>query len=64
MQTKEQLDEEIFECGVRDCKCNLLFTSNWQEGGVSVQDFYDERFYRKSSPFSPEFQYKFERNFK
>ena len=55
---KEQIDEELFECGVRDCKCNHLFTSNRQEGCVSVQDFYDKRFYRKSSPFSPEFQYK------
>ena len=55
---KEQLDEEIFECGVRDCKCNHLFTSNRQEGCVSVQDFYDKRFYRKSSPFSPQFLYR------
>lgn len=52
---KEQLDEELFNCGVRDCKCNHLFTSNRQEGCVSVQDFFDNRFYRKSSPFSPEF---------
>lgn len=56
--TKEQIDEEIFNCGVRDCKCNHLFTSNRQEGCISVQDFYDKRFYRKSSPFSPDFQYK------
>lgn len=54
---KEQLDEEIFDCGVRDCKCNQLFTSNRQEGCISVQDFYDKRFYRKSSPFSPMFQF-------
>jgi hypothetical protein len=52
---KEQIDSELFESGVRDCKCNHLFTSNRQEGCVSVQDFYDKRFYRKSSPFSPEF---------
>ena len=55
---KEQLDEEIFKCNVRDCKCNHLFTSNRQEGCISVQDFYDKRFYRKSSPFSPEFLYR------
>jgi DNA repair photolyase len=54
---KEQLDEELFESGCRDCKCNQLFTSNRQEGCVSVQDFFDKRFYRKSSPFSPAFQY-------
>lgn len=53
---KEQIDEEIFESGCRDCKCNHLFTSNRQEGCVSVQDFFDKRFYRKSSPFSPDFQ--------
>lgn len=55
---KEQLDEELFESRVRDCKCNHLFTSNRQEGCVSVQDFYDKRFYRKSSPFAPAFQFR------
>lgn len=55
---KEQIDEELFECGMRDCKCNQLFTSNRQEGCLSVQDFFDKRFYRKSSPFSPQFQFK------
>lgn len=55
---KEQIDHELFESGVRDCKCNHLFTSNRQEGCTSVQDFYDKRFYRKSSPFSPEFLIK------
>ena len=54
---KEQLDDELFESGVRDCKCNHLFTSNRQEGCVSVQDFFDKRFYRKTSPFSPRFQF-------
>lgn len=55
---KEQLDEELFNSSCRDCKCNQLFTSNRQEGCTSVQDFYDKRFYRKSSPFSPEFLYR------
>ena len=52
---KEQIDERLDEAGVRDCKCNHLFTSNRQEGCISVQDFFDKRFYRKTSPFSPEF---------
>lgn len=38
-----------------DCKCNQLFTSNRQEGCKTVGDFYEKRFYRKSSPFSPKF---------
>lgn len=54
--TKEQLDAEL--CSICDAKCSQLFTSNRQEGCVTVQDFFDKRFYRKSSPFSPEFQYK------
>lgn len=54
---KEQIDEMLFNEGVRDCKCNHLFTSNRQEGCVSVQDFYDKRFHRKTSPFSPSFLY-------
>lgn len=56
--TKEQLDACLACCGVQDCKCNHLFTSNRQEGCISVQDFYDKRFDRKSSPFSPKFLYR------
>lgn len=55
--TKKQLDEELSKGGVKDCKCNYLFTSNRQEGCTTVQEFYDKRFYRKSSPFSPCFQF-------
>lgn len=55
---KEQLDEELFNSGMRDCKCKELFSSNRQEDGCeTVQDFFDRRFYRKSSPFSPLFLY-------
>ena len=54
--TKEQLDEQLIP--VKSCKCNQLFTSNRQEGCITVQDFYDKRFYRKSSPFSPDFLYR------
>ena len=42
---------------VQDCKCNQLFTSNRQEGCITVEDFFDKRFDRKSSPFSPKFLY-------
>lgn len=52
---KQQLDKEL-EC-YKNCKCNHLFTSNRQEGCVTVGEFYDKRFDRKSSPFSPKFQY-------
>lgn len=55
--TKKQLDEELSKDGVKDCKCNYLFTSNRQENCTTVQEFYDKRFYRKSSPFSPCFQF-------
>lgn len=37
------------------CKANHLFTSNRQEGCVSVEEFYEKRFDRPSSPFSPKF---------
>lgn len=40
-----------------DCKCNQLFTSNRTEGCKTVKEFYDKRFYRKTSPFSPDFQF-------
>lgn len=54
---KKQLDEELGCSGCGDCKCNNLFTSNRQEGCITVSDFYGKRFERKSSPFSPKFQY-------
>lgn len=37
------------------CKVNHLFTSNRQEGCLTVEDFFNARFHRKSSPFSPKF---------
>lgn len=52
---KEQLDEMLDREGIRDCVCNQLFTSNRQKGFKTVQQFYDDRFYRQSSPFSPLF---------
>ena len=39
------------------CKCSQLFTSNRTEGCKTVGEFYEKRFDRKSSPFSPKFQY-------
>lgn len=53
--SKEQMDEMLFHEQIGDCVCNQLFTSNRQEGCKTVQEFYDKRFYRKSSPFSPYF---------
>ena len=44
------------------CKACQLFTSNRTEGCVTVEDFFDKRFERKSSPFSPKFQYKDDEN--
>lgn len=41
----------------KDCKADMLFTSNRTEGCKTVQDFFIKRFDRKSSPFSPLFQY-------
>lgn len=51
------INNELSICGVDYCKCNQLFTSNRQEGCVTVKEFYDKRFNRKTSPFSPKFQY-------
>lgn len=39
------------------CKVNHLFNSNRQEGCLTVEDFYNKRFNRKSSPFSKKFMY-------
>lgn len=40
-----------------DCKACQLFTSNRTEGCRTVGEFYDKRFDRASSPFSPKFQW-------
>jgi len=55
--TKQQIDEQIRNNEIASCKCNDLFASNRQEGCKTVQAFYDKRFYRKTSIFSPYFQY-------
>lgn len=39
------------------CKSAYLFTSNRQEGCSTIKEFYDKRFDRKRSPFSPLFLY-------
>lgn len=56
--SKQDIDSQLVLGGINSCKCNQLFTSNRQESCVTVQDFYDKRFERKSSPFSPKFLYK------
>lgn len=54
----DNINYELQCDGCAQCKCNQLFTSNRQEGCVTVEDFYNKRFDRKSSPFSPLFLYK------
>lgn len=56
--SKDDVISELQSNECTNCVCNQLFTSNRQEGCKTVADFYDKRFHRKSSPFSPEFQYK------
>lgn len=55
--TKEQVDEALSRTGCKDCRCNNLFTSNRQEGCTTVQEFFDKRFYRDSSPWSPDYRF-------
>lgn len=54
--TKDDMNNEL-GC-YKDCICNNLFTSNRQEGLKTVKEFYNKRFDRRSSPFSPKFLYK------
>ena len=46
---------DLGDCG--NCKANNLFTSNRQEGCVTVKEFFEKRFDRASSPFSKKFMY-------
>lgn len=52
----KNLQDEINEYS--QCRCNHLFTSNRTENCITLEDFYKKRFDRKTSPFSPNFQYK------
>jgi DNA repair photolyase len=54
--TKDNLISELGDCS--QCVANNLFTSNRQEGCKTVGCFYEKRFDRKSSPFSPKFLYR------
>lgn len=56
--TYDNLATELKAANVADCKSCHLFTSNRTEGCTTVAEFYDKRFDRKSSPFSPKFFYK------
>ena len=56
--TYDNLATELKAANVADCKSCQLFTSNLTEGCTTVAEFYDKRFDRKSSPFSPKFFYK------
>lgn len=40
---------------IAECKVNQLFTSNRQEGCTTCAEFFEKRFDRASSPFSPKF---------
>lgn len=53
--TRDNLNDELSAAKIADCKCCHLFTSNRTEGCTTVSEFYDKRFGRKSSPFSPKY---------
>lgn len=54
------LDDVFAAAGddVLSSKASQLFTSNRTEGCRTVREFYEKRFDRKSSPFSPKYLYK------
>ena len=56
--TLEQVKTELCLHQCSDCKCSHLFTSNRTNGCNTVSEFYDERFNKPSSPFSPKFLYQ------
>lgn len=55
--TYDDLNAELAAAKIGDCKSCHLVTSNRTEGCKTVSEFYEKRFDRKSSPFSPKFQY-------
>lgn len=55
--TYDDLKTELEAARIADCKSCHLVTSNRTEGCTTVSDFYEKRFERKTSPFSPRFLY-------
>ena len=53
--TLDEVKESLGDLG--GCKACQLFTSNRMEGCKTVEDFYEKRFDRKTSPLSPNFQF-------
>lgn len=52
------LNDVIMGLGeLKDCNCRSLFTSNRVGDCTTVEEFYNERFNKKSSPFCPKFSY-------
>lgn len=54
--TLDDVMERVKESSCENCVCKSLFTSNRTNGCSTVKEFYEERFEKKSSPFSPKFQ--------
>lgn len=55
--THDELNCELTSCGVVECKACHLVTSNRTEGCKTVGEFFDKRFDRNTSPFSPKYLY-------
>ena len=55
--TLEDIQSELKAANICECKSCHLVTSNRTEGCKTVSEFYEKRFDRKSSNFSPKFQY-------
>ena len=51
----EDVKQSLGDCA--NCNVNHLFTSNRQEGCKTIEEFYNKRFERKTSPFSKKFIY-------
>ena len=54
--TIDDVLDRVRALNCQNCVCKSLFTSNRTNGCSTVEDFYNERFEKKSSPFSPKFQ--------
>ena len=53
--TKEQVDKCLIN--VKNCKCGSLFNSEERKGMHTVQEFFDDKFFKENSLFNPNYLY-------
>ncbi len=55
--SKEDALKEIQKCGISECNCKKCFASNRVKDFTTVSEMYEAKFDKKTTTFSPQYQY-------